>query len=81
MNPIEFNSKILEGYLGLLDSLSPNNKLDLIAKLTESVKTDLKPKKSSFRKSFGALKSSKSAEEIIEEIRENRLFNRQIEPF
>ncbi|MCP9767111.1 hypothetical protein EGI22_04260 [Lacihabitans sp. LS3-19] len=81
MNTINFNSKIVEGYLGMLDNLSPSNKLDLIAKLTASVKTDLKPKKSNFKKAFGAFESSKSAEEIIEEIRESRVFNRQVEAF
>lgn len=81
MNAIEFNSKIVESYFGLLDNLSPSNKLDLIAKLTASVKSDLKPKKSSLQKAFGAFESSKSAEEIIEEIRESRVFNRQIESF
>lgn len=81
MNTTTFNSKIVEGYFGLLDNLSPTNKLDLIAKLTASVKSDLKPKKSSFKKAFGAFESSKSAEEIIEEIRESRVFNRQIESF
>lgn len=81
MNTTVFNSKIVEGYFGLLDNLSPTNKLDLIAKLTASVKSDLKPKKSSFKKAFGAFESSKSAEEIIEEIRESRFFNRQIESF
>ena len=81
MNTIEFNTKIVEGYFGLLDNLSPSNKLDLIAKLTASVKSDLKPKKSSFKKAFGAFESSKSAEEITEEIRESRVFNRQIESF
>lgn len=81
MNTTTFNSKIVEGYFGLLDNLSTTNKLDLIAKLTASVKSDLKPKKSSFKKAFGAFESSKSAEEIIEEIRESRIFNRQIESF
>jgi hypothetical protein len=81
MNTTTFNSKIVDGYFGLLDNLSPTNKLDLIAKLTASVKSDLKPKKSSFKKAFGAFESSKSAEEIINEIRESRVFNRQIESF
>lgn len=81
MNTTTFNSKIVDGYFGLLDNLSPTNKLDLIAKLTASVKSDLKPKKSSFKKAFGAFESSKSAEEIIEEILESRVFNRQIESF
>ena len=35
--------------------------------------------KNSFQKSFGAFKSKKSADEIIEEIKSSRAFNRQIE--
>lgn len=81
MKTIEFNSKIIEGYLGLLDNLSPSNKLDLIARLTASVKTDLTTKKSSFKQAFGAFESSKSAEEIIEEIRSSRVSTRIIESF
>jgi hypothetical protein len=81
MTVLEFNAKLLGNYLGLLDNLSPSNKLDLIAKLTASVKSDLAPKSSSFKNAFGAFESSKSAEEIIDEIRESRVFNRQIEPF
>jgi len=49
--------------------------------LTESVKTDLGNRKSTFKKSFGAFESEKTAEEIIEEIRNSRLFTREIEPF
>ena len=81
MSTAELNTTIVEGYIGLLDNLSPDNKLDLISKLTKSVKLDLSKKKSSFMKSFGAFESSKSAEEIIEEIRNNRVFDRKIESF
>ena len=75
------NSTIVDGYVGLLDNLSTNNKLDLISKLTASVKTDLSNKKSAFKKSFGAFDSKKSAEDIIEEIRKSRVSSRQIESF
>lgn len=68
----ETNTVVIDGYVGLLNNLSPSNKLDLISRLTDSVKTDLKEKKSSFKRSFGAFESSKSAEEIIEEIRGSR---------
>lgn len=81
MTSTETNTTIINGYVGLLENLSPNNKLDLISKLTESVKTDLGNKKSTFKKSFGAFISEKTAEEIIEEIRNSRLFTREIEPF
>ena len=81
MGALEFNTTIIDGYIRLLDNLSPSNKLDLIAQLTASVKTDLTTKKTSFKKSFGAFESAKSAEEIIEEIRSSRVLNRQIESF
>ena len=77
----EVNTTIVEGYLGLLDNLSPSNKLELISKLTASVKADSATKKSSFRKAFGAFDSEKTAKEIIDEIRKSRLSNRQIDPF
>jgi hypothetical protein len=47
-----------------------------IKKLRARVKT-----KSTFKKSFAAFESEKTAEEIIEEIRNSRLFTREIEPF
>ncbi len=81
MKSTEINSTIVDGNIGLLENLSPGNKLDLISKLTASVKTDLTNKKSSFKKAFGAFDSKKTAEEIIEEILSSRVFNRQIESF
>ncbi|HEY6437950.1 MAG TPA: hypothetical protein VIY47_15275 [Ignavibacteriaceae bacterium] len=81
MKTAEINTTIVDGYVGLLDNLSTSNKLDLISKLTVSVKTDLTNKKSSFKKAFGAFDSKKSAEEIIEEIRNSRVSTRQIESF
>jgi hypothetical protein len=81
MKFVELNTTIVDGYLGLLDNLSTSNKLDLISRLTDSVKTDLTNKKSSFKKAFGAFESKKSAEEIIEDIGNSRVSNRKIEPF
>ena len=75
------NTSIMECYIGLLDNLSTNNKLDLIANLTASIKTDLTNKKSTFKKAFGAFASVKTAEEIIEDIKKSRVTNRQIEAF
>ena len=79
MKTSEINTTIVEGYIGLLDNLSANDKLDLISKLTISVKTDLANKKSSFRKAFGAFESKKTSEQIISEIRNSRVSTRQIE--
>ena len=81
MKTAEINTTIIEGYVSLLDNLNPNNKLDLISKLTASVKSDLTNKKSLFKKAFGAFESKKSAEEIIDEIRNSRVQTRQIEQF
>ena len=81
MKTPENNTTIVDGYAGLLDNLSPGDKLDLISKLTKSVKTDLANKTSSFKKAFGAFESKKSAEEIIDDIRNSRAFNRKIESF
>lgn len=81
MKAAEINTTIVDGYVGLLDNLSSVNKLDLISKLTASVKTDLTNRKSSFKKAFGAFDSKQSAEEIINEIRNSRVSTRQIEPF
>lgn len=81
MKETEIDTIIIEGYVELLDNLSPANKLDLISRLTGSVKSDLKNKKSSFKKAFGAFVSKKSAEEIIKDIRSSRVSTRQIESF
>jgi hypothetical protein len=81
METTDVNSTLIEGYLKMLDNLSPSTKLDLISKLTESVKADLTNRKSSFYDSFGAWDSAQSAEEIIKQIKESRSFNREIEPF
>ena len=75
------DTTLIDGYLQLLDNLSPNNKLDLISKLTTSIKSDITDKKSSFSEAFGAFESEKTAEEIIDEIRSSRTFTRQIEEF
>ncbi|HEX8278522.1 MAG TPA: hypothetical protein VF540_07495 [Segetibacter sp.] len=81
MSTVDINTMIIEGYLQMLDNLSPSNKLDLISKLSASVKSDIKNKKPTFKRAFGAFQSEKSADEIINEIRSSRTFTRQIEDF
>lgn len=81
MRTAEVNTTIVDGYVGLLHNQTTSNKLDLISKLTDSVKTDLTNKKSSFKKAFGAFDSKKTAEEIIDEIRSSRVSTRQIDSF
>ena len=79
MKAADVNNTLIEGYLRLLENLSPSSKLDLISKLTLSVKTDITKRKKSFYKAFGAWESKKSSEEIIAELRSSRTFNRETE--
>ena len=79
MKHTNINTTIIDGYLDLLRNLSADSKLDLISRLTLSVKTDIADKKSYFMKSFGAFQSKKDVDQIIHEIRNSRNFNRTIE--
>lgn len=79
MKTAEFNNRLVDAYLELLKKLDPGSKLDLISKLTKSIKSDLKDKRNSFDKAFGAWDKSDDAEKITEEIRNSRNFNRKIE--
>lgn len=79
MSTAEIDTTIIDGYVRLLEKLSTSNKLDPISRLTKSIKSNLKKKKSSFQKPLGALESSVAAEEIIEEKRISRAYERKIE--
>jgi hypothetical protein len=79
MKSYDLNITITDGYLQLLSNLSAEMKLDLITKLTLSLKSDIKSDKKLFKKSFGGFKSNKTAEQLISEINMSRVFNRQID--
>ena len=64
---------IVETYSALFEGLNPVSKLELIERLSKSLKSDNKKKESNFYKSFGAFASDKSAEEISKEIKSGRL--------
>ncbi|MBW8334947.1 MAG: hypothetical protein K0M40_23220 [Prolixibacteraceae bacterium] len=72
---------LIDNYLGLLNGLSKENKLRIIARLSNSIANDVEETENVVDKYFGAFKSDKSAEEIIKEIRESRNFNRSLEAF
>jgi hypothetical protein len=75
------NTVLIDNYYGLLSSLSKENKIKLIAKLSNSINEEASKNENVVDKFFGAFKSEKSAEELIREIRESRIFNRTIEAF
>lgn len=81
MKVIDIDTTLIDGYLRLLDNLSPSSKLDLISKLTLSIKADITDRKKSFYTAFGAWESKQSADEIISDIRNSRTFERQVEQF
>lgn len=68
-------------YFGFLKNLNHESKLDLIAKLSQSMKEDISEKEVSLKDLFGAYQSKESADEIITEIRSSRSFNRHTESF
>ncbi len=81
MNTADINTKLIDSYISLLKNMSVQNKLDLISKLTHTVKTDIKQEKTNFYKAFGGWDEKESAEELIETIKGSRTFNRTIEEF
>jgi hypothetical protein len=74
------NLHIINNYLGLLKSLPPDSKLEIISKLSDSLRSTKQSKGKSLRSLYGAFESEKSADQMIREIKEARTFNRKIEP-
>ncbi len=76
---------LIESYLGLLENLSPDNKLELISKLSKSLKSSRKKNKNSPDKSLddlcGAFIFDKSSDELISDLKKSRNFNRKIDKF
>ena len=68
------DKNIIENYFGLFESLNSMSKLELIEKLTKSLKAETKSKENNFYKSFGAFSTEKSSDEINTEIKDNRKF-------
>ncbi len=78
---IDANTKLIDSYLSLLRNMNAQNKLDLISKLSRSIKTDIKQEKLNFYKSFGGWDKNESAEELIGTIKGARTFNRKVNEF
>lgn len=50
---------IIDSYSNLFEGLNPSTKIELIEKLTKSLKKETKSKETDFYKSFGAFESDK----------------------
>ncbi len=67
MKTTEINTNLIDSYFTLLKSLSPNNKLELISRLSKSMKTTRKTKDVSWKALFGAIELDHSVDDFVEE--------------
>lgn len=72
------NTNTIDYYYSLLRNLSSNDKLDLIARLSNSMKTNKEQKEDkSWKSLFGVLDLDESAEEFVQRLENERNFNRK----
>ena len=72
---------LVEGYVSLIASLSPENRTAIISRLEALPVKDVQKEKTAFQESFGAFESEETAEELIKMIRESRTSTRKTESF
>jgi len=72
---------LIDNYFGLIDSLTRENKIKLMAKLSASIAEDKGEKENIVDMFFGAFKSKEDVDETTTKIRKSRSFNRNIESF
>jgi len=77
MKTADIDTNLIDSYFMLLKSLSPNNKLELIAKLSKSMKTTKKAKDVSWKSLFGALELDQPADDFVEDLKKDRKFSRK----
>ncbi len=77
MNTSETNTNLIDSYFRLLKSLSADNKLEIIARLSKSMKTPKKTNDESWKSLFGAIALDQSADEFIKGLKSDRKFTRK----
>lgn len=75
----ELKFNIIDSYLKLLNSLSAENKREIISRLSDSLKGPKNNPPTAFKKLFGSFESVLSADQIIADLKNTRSFNRNIE--
>ena len=78
MKSIDVNKRLVDSYLELFKTLSPDTKLDLISGLSNSLKSTKRGKKHSLKALQSGFIEEKSAEEIISNLKNARMFHRTI---
>jgi hypothetical protein len=76
---MEAKNLIVDNYFGMIKNLSADVKLELISRISDSLRKTSNQENDSWKKLFGAFNDEQSAEEIIEDLRKSRFTNRQIE--
>jgi len=79
MKTSDININLVESYYTLLKNLSPNNKLELIARLSKSMKTTKSKKDTSWKSLFGALELDQSVDKFVEQLKKDRKYTRKRE--
>lgn len=79
MNLSQQQISLADYYFGFLKNLNSESKLDLILKLSQSLKQNEEADDISLQSLFGAYKSEETAEEINSSIRASRVSNHIIE--
>lgn len=79
MKAADLKFNLIDSYLELLKSLSPESKQELILRLSDSLTGSKKPTQKSISELYGAFISKESADEIIADLKATRDFNRKIE--
>ena len=77
MGTMALNKRLVDNYFRFLKNLDVDSKKKLIIRLTESI--ELKGKKDNPDKLYGSWKDSRSAEEIIKDLENDRTNSREIE--
>ena len=77
---LAFENKKVNSYFRLMKNWDTKSKKDLIIKLTQSI-NDKTEDNHDFSSCFGAWVDERSADEIIDDIRNSRINNREIEDF
>lgn len=72
---------LVDIYIKILQHLNFEKRLELIAKLSQTMIEETQSQSKAFFQLYGAFDSEESADELINDIRSSRTFNREIESF
>ena len=82
MNPVTINTAhLIDDYFSILNTLKHDDKLELISKLSQSLKANMASNTNKMETAFGGFIEELSAEELIAQIRSARTSNKQKESF